>query len=148
MRYRFAIVALLLAAAVWATAPTPVDENPGPPPEIDLRGEFVGETSASDASIMAELADAIADTIEYDAKQDQPGLVTATAFDQLRTRAREFLCCGISLGDRHPRVRETVGDYLDSQLGNDGGPVTPTQRDVWVHCYREIARACRAAIAR
>lgn len=148
MNIRVAAAVALVGFGLWYTAPTQDPAPaPGPPLELDLRGAFVSETAADDAALVAALADSIADCLEWDGQQPQPVLRTGVAMDELRTRARECLVRGVSLGDRHPKVREIVGDYLDGQVGNDGGELTPTQRDAWCHAYRQIARACRAAIS-
>jgi hypothetical protein len=90
---------------------------------------------------------AVAEMIEWDGKQPEPMLTTARSLDQLRTRTREFLCKGESIGERNPKVRQIVGDYLESHLGTSGGAITPEQRASWVSAYREVSRAARYAIA-
>jgi hypothetical protein len=112
---------------------------------MDLRGAFSGPDAGTDATLVAAMADEIAYAILFDGRLEKPAMTTATQFDTLRTRTREFLCQGESIGDRNPRARQIIGDYLDKQLGNNGGPVTDSQRQAWVTAYEEVARASRAA---
>lgn len=148
MTSRIGIALLVLAAILWASkgrdAPPPA---PAPPGEIDLSGAFQGVTAADDAATLAAMADEIASVIEWDAAQDSPALKTGRSLDALRTQTREFMCRGQSLGEKHPRARQIISDYLDAQLGNGGGELTPEQKAKWVKCYREIARSARHAIA-
>lgn len=147
MKLRIAVV-LVLAAVAYSISSTP---QPTPPPEpaptsLDLRGAFSGPDASEDAVLVAAMADEIACAIEFDGRLESPALTTASQFDTLRTRTREFLCKGESIGDRNPRARQIIGDYLDQELGNDGGPVTDQQRQAWVSAYEMVARASRAAI--
>lgn len=148
MTTRIAIGLLLLAGAAWGltTARTPAPPPP-PPGAIDLSGAFQGESASDDAAVLAAMADEIANIIEWDGAQETPALTTGRSLDALRTKTREFMCRGQSLGERHPVMRQIVSNYLDTQLGSSGGEVTAEQRTKWVKAYREIARSARHAIA-
>ncbi len=149
MKARLAILLLVAAAIAYAMSPaTPGPApTPTPPAAIDLVGAFQGANAADDAATLAAMADEIASVIEWDGEQESPALKTGRALDELRTRTREFMCRGESLGEKHPAMRQKVSDYLDEQLGNSGGEVTPEQRAKWVNAYREISRSARHAIA-
>jgi hypothetical protein len=149
MNSRIAIALLALAFVIWGTtAKTPVPAPPAPPSgALNLVGAFQGVTAADDAATLAAMADEIASVIEWDGKQESPLLSTGRALDAMRTRTREFMCRGESLGDRHPRMRQIVGDYLMVMLGTSGNAVTEEQRAEWVKAYREVARAARHAIS-
>jgi hypothetical protein len=148
MRQTLALVLLAAAVVAWRmSAPAGPAPTPPQPPAIDLAGAFQGESAADDAATLAAMADEIASVIEWDGKQESPALNTGRMLDQLRTRTREFVCRGESLGEKHPAMRQKVSDYLDEQLGNSGGEVTPEQRAKWVNAYREISRSARHAIA-
>ena len=149
MKTRLAVLLLVAALIAWAlsSAPTPPSPAPAPPAAIDLVGAFQGATAADDAATLAAMADEIADIIEWDGRQESPMLKTGRMLDELRTQTREFMCRGESLGEKHPAARTAIGAYLDEQLGNGGGEVTPEQRAKWVGAYREIARSARHAIA-
>ena len=149
MRFRAALALIGLAAAIYfwsATSQSPVGP-PSPPLEISLAGAFQGPNAAADAALLAEMAAAVAEMIEWDGKQPSPLLTTGHSLDQLRNRTREFLCKGESIGERNPRVRQIVGDFLESHLGTSGGAITPEQRASWVSAYREVSRSARYAIA-
>lgn len=149
MRQAAAITLLIAAAAIYmATARTPVPKPPVAPPAIDLTSAFTGVDAAKDAATLASMSGSLADMIEWDGQQAEPLLKTGRALDELRTRARQFICEGKSLGEKHPKMCEIVGDYLQSQLGDDGGEITPEQRAAWVNAYREIARSARYAFDR
>jgi len=139
-----AIIAVVLFG-IWYTAPT--QPEPAPPGALDLRGTFQGATAAEDAATLAAMADEIANVIEYDGEQEEPLLGTGLALDALRTRTREFVLQGQSLGQRHPAMRNIVAGYLESELGTSGGAITNEQRAKWVSAYREIARSARHAIS-
>lgn len=145
---RHLVGAALLAAAavVWSQSgasdpqPTPAP-GPAPSPAVDLRGCFVGPDAAADAATVSALFDELADELEWDGQQAEPLIKTGVAWDELRTRARNLRCRGVSLGDRHPRAREAIREYLDRTAGTSGAPMSPAQRSAWVAAYREIARA-------
>lgn len=149
MSSRIAVVLLIVAGLLWWSQKPdqPSPQPPAPPAAIDLVGAFQGPDAAVDAAAVAAMTDEIAAMIEWDGAQDEPSFSTGRSLDVLRTRIREFMLRGESLGDKHPAVRLAVGAYLDEQLGNGGGEVTPEQRAKWVKSYREIARAARHAIA-
>ena len=148
-RRHLAGAALLLAAALaWrssgSTEPTPA---PGPAPDaaIVLRGAFVGPEAATDAATVSAMFDELAAEVEWDAMQAEPIIRTGVAFDDLRVRAFDLRLRGVSLGERYPRARSTIKDYLDRTAGTSGGPLTPAQRSAWVSAYREVARAAADA---
>jgi hypothetical protein len=87
----------------------------------------------------------LASEIEWDSMQAEPLIRTGVAVDDLRQRARELRCRGVSLGEKHPRAREAIKSHLDATAGTSGGPLTPAQRSAWVAAYREIARAAADA---
>lgn len=146
-RVKAALALFGVAAALWFfTLPAKTPPAPTPVGEIDLSAAFSGEHAADDAALVASLADEVANVIEWDGRQPEPVLTTGKQLDQLRTRTREFLCRGQPLGERHPRMRQIVGEYLESKLGSSGGSVTAEQRAAWVAAYREVARAARHAI--
>jgi hypothetical protein len=144
-----AAAALVAAAAYsWSRhqegAPSPA---PGPTPDhgIVLRGKFSGPDASADAATTAALLEELAAEIEWDGMQAEPLLKSGQAVDQLRMRARELRCRGVSLGDKHPRAREAIKEYLDHAAGTSGGPLSFAQRAAWVAAYRDVARAAADA---
>lgn len=141
---------VLLAAALWSAmsrspaGPTPTPAPP-PPEAFSLRGKFSGPDAAADAAKTAALMDELAAELEWDSMQPQPLLKTGVAFDELRIRARLLLCRGESLGEKHPRARDAIKEFLDEQAGTSGGPLTPEQRAAWIAAYRAIGRAAADA---
>ena len=144
-RKHLAGAALLAAAAfLWSTSgpPTPTPApGPGPSPAIDLRGCFVGPDAAADAAAVSAHFDELADELEHDGQAAEPLIRTGVAWDELRTRAKALRWKGVSLGEKHPRAREVIREYLDRTAGTSGAPMSPAQRSAWVAAYREIARA-------
>jgi hypothetical protein len=138
-----AAVALLMAAAIafapqrQAPQPSPA---PVPPDAFTLKGKFIGERAASDASVLSALCSELADCIEYDGQHDQR-LKTGVAFDELRIAAREMRCRGESIGARQPHAKEAIHKFLDDAVGSSGGPVTPESRAAWVSALRDLSRA-------
>lgn len=145
MNPRMVIAAILIGAAVIANMPAAAP-TPAPPAALDLTACFEGPDAATDAATVAAMADEIANVIEWDGQQDEPLMTTGFAIDRMRTTTRELLCRGESLGSKHPRVCERVCEFLDAEVGNDGGELTAQQRAAWVIAYREISRAARATI--
>lgn len=142
---RVVLIALLCGVAWYLSQPA---SEPTPAPvdtDISLRGLFETDTAAADAQALAALCEAIAHQIELDGMKEEPLLKNGVAIDDLRTRTRDLMLDGESLGSRQPRVRNAIGEYLTKELTTDGGPITPAQRALWVSCYREIARACANA---
>lgn len=147
---RHVVGAALLAAAafVWGSSapPAPAPQPaPGPAPAFSLRGTFVGPDAAADAATVSALMDELAAEVEWDGSQSEPLIRTGVAVDELRQRARELRCRGVSLGEKHPRAREAIKVHLDATAGTSGGPLTPAQRAAWVAAYRDIARAAADA---
>jgi hypothetical protein len=145
-RYTLAAALLLGCLVAWLLearpAPTPA---PSPDGGLSLQGKFVGPTAAADAATLAAFADELASEIEHDAMQAEPFYRSAAQYDDLRTRARILRCRGESIGERQPRVREAIEQYLTEAVGTSGGPVTPAQRTAWAVAYREIGRAAGEA---
>ena len=125
-------------------APTPA---PQPPDGLVLRGLFIGPTAAEDAQIIAAYCEELAGEIQWDGMQPEPMLRTGIAFDELRTRARALRMRGVSIGERQPRVRAAVEQFLIDAVGVSGGPLSAEARSQWVASYREIGRAA-ADVAR
>jgi len=143
-RRHLAGAALLAAAAVmWARSgpSTPTPAPPAPDAAIDLRGAFVGPEAAADAAAVSAFFAELADELEIDGQAAEPLMRTGVAWDELRTRAKALRWQGASVGDRHPRARQAIHEYLDRAAGTSGGPMSPAQRSAWVAAYREIARA-------
>lgn len=148
MIQRLFIAGLLVALAVYLSEK---DSSPAPGPDpapigLSLVACFQGEDAARDAATVAAMADEIASVIEWDGKKEQPLMTTGFAIDQMRTRTREMLCRGVSLGEKHPLVCEAVSAFLDQRVGNSGGVLTGEDRKNWISAYRDIARAARATI--
>jgi hypothetical protein len=141
--------ALLAAAAIaWGSRAAPAPTPAPPQPDVSgivLRGKFVGPDAAADAAVTAALLDELASEIEWDGMQPDPLIKTGQQVDQLRVRARELRCRGVSLGEKHPRAREAIKEFLDATAGTSGGPLSADQRAAWVTAYREIARAAADA---
>lgn len=140
--------ALVAAAALsWGSAGRrePAPAPPSPEVALDLRGKFAGIDAAADAAMTSALLDELADEIEWDGRQVKPVIATGVAVDELRQRARELRCRGVSMGEKHPRAREAIRAYLDKAAGTSGGPLTPESRAKWVDAYRTVARAAADA---
>ena len=138
---------LMAWSHVHKTSPDP---NPSPAVEgIDLRGKFVGEHAAEDASTVAVLtlqtAEAIHDDgqidFDGDGRTDEPRLVTGRQIWELRNLMRAYHTGGELLGDRQPKVRDEIKRYLDERCGKSSGPVTPDTKAVWEDAFRVINRA-------
>jgi hypothetical protein len=134
----------LISAFSGRTKPVP---TPAPPAgEIVLAGKFAGPTAAADAAITAGMFSEFADELAYDAERaGGPHLTTGVAFDDLRTRAFDLRCRGQKIGDRQPRARDAIKQYMTAKVGTSGGPVGPEQRSAWVAACREIGRAAADA---
>ena len=137
--------ALLMAAIVswhWSQAVSPAP-SPTPPPAgpLDLRGLFRGPQAAEDAALVGSLCGELADELEWDGLQSDPLVKTAIAIDELRQRARELRCRGVSIGARQPAARDAIARHLEDKVGTAGGPITPEQRSTWVAAFRDIERA-------
>ena len=146
MKIRIIIACCLCVAAYFVrTAQTP-DVKPDTPVAINIGPLLQGDTAARDCALIAAMCEEVAQVIEWDGMQDEPLLTTGTALDAFRTRTRQFLCRGESIGDRQPAVRDAVAAFLDDRLGSDGGEISQTQRAKWVRAYKDIAESARHAI--
>ena len=147
-RRHYAAMALGAAALVSYASRSPASPQPTPAPDatrLDLRGTFVGPDAAADAATTAALCNELAAEIEWDAMQAEPLIKTGVAFDELRVRTRVLLVKGQSLGEKHPRARAAIEEYLNAAAGTSGGPLTPEQRAKWISAYREVGRAAEGA---
>jgi hypothetical protein len=142
------VAATLAAAAIalWpmnrsSDVPTPAPDS-GP---IALRGIFTGETASEDAATIGSLLSELADEIEWDGMQAEPSIKTGVHIDQLRRAARILRCKGESIGERQPAARDRIAEYLEKQVGTDGGQLTPAARSAWVAAFRDIGRAANDA---
>lgn len=142
---QMAAAGLLIAAVVswhWGQEVTPA---PPPPPApagpLDLTGLFAGQHGAADAAVVAALTAELADEIEWDGEQQTPILTTGVALDDLRRRARELRCRGVSIGQRQPAARDAIARHLDQAVGTEGGPIDAAKRQSWVKAMREISEA-------
>lgn len=143
-RRHVAGAALVAAAAVmWANSRT-AEPTPAPTPDpgagLVLRGLFVGPDAAADAAAVSAHFSELAAELEWDGMQPEPLYRTGIAWDELRTRAKALRWKGASLGEKHPRARQAIHDFLDRTAGTAGGPMSAEQRAAWVTAYREIAR--------
>jgi hypothetical protein len=134
------ITALLIAAVAAIVA------GPDPAPAgFTLDGLFRGPTASEDAATIGAICAELADELEHDGRQPEPFLKTAVAFDELRQRARDLRCRGVSIGSRQPAARDAIAAHMEQALGVAGGPVTAEQRAKWVAVLREVGRAATDA---
>lgn len=141
-----AAVGLLAAALAAHMTSGPAEPTPAPPTgPLDLRGVFRGPTASADAATIGALCSELADEIEADGMAEGPFLRTGVAFDELRHRARELRCRGVSIGQRQPAARDAIASYLEAAVGTAGGPVSPEQRSAWVTAFRDIGKAASDA---
>lgn len=142
-------IGLVLAAVLLMPRGGRQDE-PTPQPDagpLVLRGTFLGPSASEDASLVGALCTELADEIEFDGSQPEAEryLKSGVAVDELRKAARVLRCRGISIGDRQPQARDLIAEYLDKNVGTDGGPLTAESRAAWVTAYRDIGRAASDA---
>lgn len=147
LRHVIGAALLVVLAWTWSSGgsrePTPAPAPSGP---LVLRGKFSATPSAAtDAATLAALFDELAAEVEWDSMQADPLIKSGVAFDDLRVRAFDLRLRGESIGQRHPRVREAIKDYLDRTAGTSGKPLSPEQRAAWIAAYREVARAAEEA---
>lgn len=141
-----AAAGLILAAIVawhWDQRVTPAPTPPAPAPSgaLDLRGLFAGQHGAEDAAVVAALTAELADEIEWDGTQAEPVWTSGVAIDDLRRRARELRCRGVSIGQRQPAARDAIARHLEQAVGTAGGPIDAAQRSAWVKALRDISEA-------
>jgi hypothetical protein len=142
-RQMIAVGLVIGAALVWYAGLRDQAAPPAPAPApagLHLRGLFRGPTAAEDAATIGGLCSELADEIEWDGRQAEPFLKSGVSFDELRQRARELRCRGVSIGARQPAARDAIKVYLEQEVGTAGGPVTTEQRAKWVAALREIGR--------
>lgn len=144
-RHLGAVACLMAACFFYAqqkAAPGPTPPAPAPAGPLDLRGTFRGPTAAEDAATVGALCGELANEIAWDGEQPEPGLKSGVALDELRRRARELRCRGVSIGARQPAARDAIAAHLERAVGTSGGPITPEQRAAWIRALNEIAEAC------
>ena len=130
--------------------PEPKPDGPSPAPvlDLDLRGVWHGETAAEDAAITETILSDLAWFIEDDAKLAEPRLKAGQQLSELRMRARQGATRGVSLAERQPRAIDAISAYLDREIGDKGGPLTPEDRAKWVRAFRAVSAAAGASLKR
>jgi hypothetical protein len=143
------IVAVLLWMNLQAT-PEPKPDGPSPAPvlDLDLRGVWHGETAAEDAAITETILSDLAWFIEDDARLAEPRLKSGQQLAELRMRARQGATHGVSLAERQPRAIDAIAAYLDREIGDKGGPLTPEDRAKWIRAFRAVSAAAGASLGR
>ena len=129
-------------------APSPDGPSPAPVLDLDLRGVWHGETAAEDAAITETILSDLAWFIEEDAKLAEPRLKAGQQLSELRMRARQGATRGVSLAERQPRAIDAISAYLDREIGDKGGPLTPEDRAKWVRAFRAVSAAAGASLKR
>ena len=61
-------------------------------------------------------------------------------------RARQGATRGVSLAERQPRAIDAISAYLDREIGDKGGPLTPEDRAKWVRAFRAVSAAAGASL--
>jgi hypothetical protein len=149
-----AMVAMMLVPwglVAWTHLVRP---TPGPQPtpdvsrDIDLRGAWVGETAAEDATTTQCLMADLAWFIDDDRKSANPRLVTGSQMAELRAKARRGYTHGISLADRQPRAIDLIAAYLDKEIGSKGGPLTAEEVEKWVRALDTVSKAAGESLGR
>ncbi|MCC9608534.1 hypothetical protein LOC68_09790 [Blastopirellula sp. JC732] len=147
----FLLMALMLGAAGLSQLDllptiTPPPENPGEPDLLAAFRESDAHSEASqDAKRFAELCDAIAAVIEYDAARPEPHLRSGVQLENLRMIARETQLSGGSYAVKYPHLGGEIKTYLDSQIGVDGGALSDDRRRNWIAGYRQLAKSAHYA---
>ncbi|RCS43960.1 hypothetical protein DTL42_18410 [Bremerella cremea] len=130
----------LIAPWVWGEASRPRPVDPGGP---NLLAVFQkaddARQAAADAQAFGLLCQSLADMIEFDGKQAEPQLVSGVQLDNFRTLSRFYQTGGGSYAQRYPALPQVAGDYLQSQLGTDGGKLDSADRARWIAAYRQLA---------
>jgi hypothetical protein len=144
--------AMVAAAVAYRPTSPPRPDMPPPSPNgwptLDLRGAFIGETAAEDATTTGYLLSALADCIAHDGARKEPRLKSALAFDDLRRAARDYRMGGGTLGDRQPIARDRIKAFLDAAVGDYGGPVDEARRTKYVQAFGDVSKAALAAVGR
>lgn len=118
----------------------PQPSDPGGPNLLAVFQKSDQTTQAvADAQAFGLLCQSLAAMIEFDGKQPEPQLVSGVQLDNFRTLARFYQANGASYATRYPALAHVAGDYLESQLGTDGGKLDPAARARWIAAYRALA---------
>lgn len=129
-------IAPLLSGGVIVPQPT----DPG---HLKLLWVFEKNDSAAQAAKDARefgcLSESTAAVIEVDGKQQQPQLRSGTQMHNHRNMTRYYQTGGATYTSRYPDLPAVLTEYLTTELGTDGGPVSAEQRAKWVKAHRNLA---------
>lgn len=120
------------------STPPPLDPG-GPNLLVSFAKSDHRSQAASDARAFGHLCQALADMIAFDGRQAEPQLTTGVQLDNFRALSRFYQTEGASYARRYPSLAETVGNYLESKLGNEGGPIDAEARKRWIAAYEALA---------
>jgi hypothetical protein len=159
------IAASLLVAGIQGCPQAP-DVPPGPPPPVtpdapdapedppglSFRGLAGGPTFQADMALLRDLTAEMAAVVDWDGSGKPPpegpgtaSITNAGHLERLRVLAMRGHARGVTVGERHPRVREAIGRYLDAQVGTSGRPLTAESRATHVAALLAISQAAAAA---
>lgn len=136
----------MIAFAIRETRIPAPQPAPAPVVGLDLRGVWHGETAAEDAAITETILSDLAWFIEDDARLAEPRLKSGQQLAELRMRARQGATHGVSLAERQPRAIDAIAAYLDREIGDKGGPLTPEDRAKWIRAFRAVSAAAGASL--
>lgn len=137
------IIAIIIGLALLQFFKKP-DSQPGPLGKINMSQVFKGQKN--DANRAAAYFYALADTIEWDGKNEKPKYVTDLALEQYRVDSLTFATKGWGFEKRFPGFGSQVGAYLDTAVGTTPeSKLDEARREKWVRTWREIADACAEA---
>ncbi len=130
----------LVAPLVSGESTTPRPTDPGGPNLLTVFQKADDPIqAAADARAFGHLCLSLAEMIEFDGKQSEPQLQSGVQLDNFRTLSRFYQTDGASYAQRYPALPQVAGDYLEGQLGTNGGKLDAAARARWIAAYRTLA---------
>lgn len=137
------LVLFLLFGSEESVVPTPRPSGPDLVPAFRTNND---RTQAQQhAHIFATICGKLAECLEYDGSRTDPLIKTGVQVDELRRSFRQLRTGGWSFLNQYPELGPAVDQYLTTQIGTSGGPLTPEQRRKWIDSMRTLEQSAAYA---
>ena len=143
--FALVLVALLLGN-VKCDGPAAAKEKPDGP---DLRRVFRQHDDLAaaehDARTFAKICRKVADVLEFDGKQEHKHITTANQADAFQLVFRQLVLEGRSFKRTYPELPETIKQYMEAEVGREGGKLTDERRAKWIAAMQKLGECAEWA---
>jgi hypothetical protein len=137
------LVLFLLYGGGASVVPTPRPDGPDLVPAFRTNNDRT--QARQHAHIFATICGKLAECLEYDGSRTDPLIKTGVQIDELRRSFRQVRTGGWSFLHQYPELGTSVDQFLTTEIGTSGGPLTPEQRRKWIDSMRRLEASANYA---